>query len=463
VAAYSFNEGNGTTVHDASGNGNNGTLQGGASWTTSGRYGNAISFNGTNAYVNVPSSSSLQLTSAMTLEAWVNPSLLTGNWRNVIYKGNDNYYLEADSTSAKPVTGGILGGSYGEVYGPNALTVNTWVHLAGTYDGATLRLYVNGVQVNSRVQTGTIATSTNPLQIGGDSIYGQYFQGKIDEVRIYNRALSATQIQSDMNTPITPSPTPTPTATPTVTATATPTATPTSTPTATPMSTPTATPTVTPTATPTATPTPTPASGLVAAYGFNEGSGTTVHDASTNGNNGTLQGGASWTTSGKYGKAISFNGTNAYVNVPSSSSLQLTSAMTLEAWVNPSLLTGHWQDVIYKGNDNYYLEADSTSAKPATRCTSGGALFGTGALTTNTWTHLAGTYDGATLRLYVNGVQVSSRAQTGPVATSTNPLQIGGDSIYGQYFQGRIDEVRVYNRALSATEIQSDMNTPITP
>jgi hypothetical protein len=137
--------------------------------------------------------------------------------------------------------------------------------------------------------------------------------------------------------------------------------------------------------------------------------------------------------------------------------------MTLEAWVNPSLVNGVWRDVIYKGKDNYYLEADSTNSKPATRATSGGALFGIGPLTVNTWTHLAGTYDGATLRLYVNGVQVSSRAQTGPIAVSTNPLQIGGDTFYGQYFLGKIDEVRVYNWALSGSQIQSDMNSPITP
>ena len=202
----------------------------------------------------------------------------------------------------------------------------------------------------------------------------------------------------------------------------------------------------------------------MAAYSFNEGNGTTVQDASGNGNNGTLQGGSSWTTSGKYGNAISFNGTNAYVNVPNSSSVQLTTAMTLEAWVNPSQRKGVWRDVIYKGNDNYYLEADSTSGKPATGgSTFGGPLFGTAALTTNTWTHFAGTYDGMTLRLYVNGTQVGSRAQTGPIAISTNALQIGGDSIYGQYFPGKIDEIRIYNRALSATEIQSDMNTAISP
>jgi chitodextrinase len=94
-----------------------------------------------------------------------------------------------------------MGGTFGNpLYGPTALTANTWAHLAATYDRATMRLYVNGVQVASRAQTGAIATSTNPLQIGGDSIYGQYFAGRIDEVRIYNRALSAAEIQSDMNT-----------------------------------------------------------------------------------------------------------------------------------------------------------------------------------------------------------------------------------------------------------------------
>ena len=87
--------------------------------------------------------------------------------------------------------------------------------------------------------------------------------------------------------------------------------------------------------------------------------------------------------------------------------------------------------------------------------------FGATKLATNTWTHLATTYDGATLRLYVNGVQVASKAQTGTLATSANPLQIGGDAIYGQYFAGRIDEVRVYRAALSQAEIQADMATPL--
>ena len=80
-----------------------------------------------------------------------------------------------------------------------------------------------------------------------------------------------------------------------------------------------------------------------------------------------------------------------------------------------------------------------------------------------TWTHLAVTYDGATLRLYVNGAQVATRARTGNMVTPPNPLQIGGDSIYGQFFTGLIDEVRIYNQARTATDIQTDMTTPIAP
>ena len=104
-----------------------------------------------------------------------------------------------------PAGGGTLGSSTSETYGTSALAANTWSYLAATYDGATLRLYVNGAEVSSQAQTGNIATSTNPLQIGGDSIYGQYFQGLIDDVRIYNTALTQSQIQTDMNTPVTSS------------------------------------------------------------------------------------------------------------------------------------------------------------------------------------------------------------------------------------------------------------------
>ena len=210
----------------------------------------------------------------------------------------------------------------------------------------------------------------------------------------------------------------------------------------------------------TATFTQAPGQNLVGYWRFDETSGTTAVDSSTYGNNGTLNN-ATRTDSGKYGRALVFNGTNARVTIPNSASLQLTTAMTLMAWVNPSTVTSAWRDVIYKGSDNYYLEAMSTnSSRPAGGGTFGSTTvetYGTAALAANTWTHLAVTYGAGTLRLYVNGTQVSSLARTGNLLTSTNPLEIGGDSIWGQYFAGMIDEVRVYNLALTQAEIQAVM------
>src|SRR5262249_34322931 len=80
---------------------------------------------------------------------------------------------------------------------------------------------------------------------------------------------------------------------------------------------------------------------------------------------------------------------------------------------------------------------------------------------TSTWSYIATTYDGANVRLYVNGTLISTTAKTGSIATSTNPLQIGGDSIYGQYFNGLIDEGRVYNAALTSSQIQTAMPSPV--
>ena len=210
---------------------------------------------------------------------------------------------------------------------------------------------------------------------------------------------------------------------------------------------------------------PPPGSSLVAAYGFNEGAGTTVADSSGNNNNGTLSN-ATWATAGKFGKALSFNGTNAFVSIPDSTSLHLTTGMTLEAWVNPATLGAVWRTVILKERPSdlvWGLYANSSSGKPEADLASPAdtLLNGVSALPLNAWSHLAATYDGANLRLYVNGTQVSSKAVTGTLTTSTGLLKIGGNAIWGEFFNGMIDEVRIYNRALSATELQADMTTAI--
>src|SRR5438132_6739364 len=107
VAAYAFDAGTGSTVADASGNGNSGTIVN-ATWTTAGKYGNALSFNGTNARVDINDAASLHLTTAMTLEAWVNPSAVSSAWRDLVYKGNDNYYLMAATDHSSLPGGGII-------------------------------------------------------------------------------------------------------------------------------------------------------------------------------------------------------------------------------------------------------------------------------------------------------------------------------------------------------------------
>jgi Concanavalin A-like lectin/glucanases superfamily/Fibronectin type III domain len=209
-----------------------------------------------------------------------------------------------------------------------------------------------------------------------------------------------------------------------------------------------------------------PLTGLVAAYGFNEGTGTTVNDASGNSNTGTVSG-ATWTTLGRYGRALSFDGVNDWVTVNPSGSLNLTTRMTLEAWVYPTVTPSEWSTVIHKeqpGGVVYFLHASSDKGdRPATGVYIGGEqqLIGGKRLVANSWVHLAGTYDGARLRLYVNGSQVASRSQSGAIQTSASPLRVGGNSVWGEFFKGTIDEVRIYNRALTREEILSDMSTPV--
>ncbi len=207
------------------------------------------------------------------------------------------------------------------------------------------------------------------------------------------------------------------------------------------------------------------ADALVAAYGFNEGSGTTAADASGNLLTATLSG-ATWSTAGRFGGAVSFNGISHFVTVNDSPLLDFTTAMTIQAWVYPMSLSG-WRTVILKETSNglaYALYAHDNAPRPASYINLGGtdlAAIGTAQLPLNTWTHLATTYDGSALKLYVNGVLVRNQAISGPIVTSANPLRFGGNSIWTEFFTGRIDEVRIHNRALTQPELQALMTAPV--
>jgi hypothetical protein len=204
---------------------------------------------------------------------------------------------------------------------------------------------------------------------------------------------------------------------------------------------------------------------LVAAYSFDAGVGSSVVDVSGRGNNGTISG-AAWTAQGRNGGALSFDGSNDLVTVADAASLDLSSGMTLEAWVNSAAAGGNWRTVVLKeqpGQLVYALYSNEGSARASGHVFVGGDLDTRSAVTMplNTWTHLAVTYDGSALRLYLNGALSSSRAVSGAMPNSTGALRIGGNTVWAEWFLGRIDDVRVYNRALTQTEIQTDLNTPV--
>ncbi len=208
--------------------------------------------------------------------------------------------------------------------------------------------------------------------------------------------------------------------------------------------------------------------GLVAAYSFNEGAGTAASDSSGSGNPGTISG-AVWTSSGKFGGALVFDGVNDSVTVADSNSLDLTGGLTLEAWVKQDSGGSGWHTAILKerpGGLAYALYSKTSASGPSGHIQVGStqarARYGT-QLVNGVWNHVAATYDGAAVRVYVNGAQVVTQSQTGLVSVSAGLLRIGGNSIWSEWFKGTLDEVRIYNRALGVSEIQSDMATPIGP
>jgi glucose/arabinose dehydrogenase/PKD repeat protein len=644
IAAYGFNEGSGSTLTDLSGHGLNGAVNG-ATWTGFGKYGSALQFNGTSDYVDLENGSPLNyvdlasaspwsLTGSATWSAWVFATGTPADDGQIIAKsgsaGAAGWQLKT-SPDTGPHTFAIGvspdGVSNVQRYSTTVRQLNTWYHVAGVYDASTqsLHIYVNGV-LDDGVLRGTVPAAQFSPSVNtniGRRTGGFYFAGRIDELRVYNTALTQAQIQADMNTPITAGPdTLAPSAPTGLTATA-------SSPTridlawsaasdnvavsgyrvercqgatctnfteiAQPVSTGygdtglaagttyhyqvravdaagnlgpysatvTQTTPVPDTQAPsapaslTATPganridlswpastdnvgvtgyrvercqgatcttfteiarssgtsfsdtglaasttfryqvratdaagnlgsyspiasatTPTASAALVASYGFNAGSGTTLTDSSGHGLNGTING-AAWTTLGKYGGALLFNGTSNYVDLGNAPAWALTGSATWSAWVYATGTPADDGVIVGRSGDKSAKVAGwqlktSPDTGPQTFAVaispdgkSSIQRYSKTVRQLNTWYHVAGVYDAATksLHIYVNGVLDDGTLRgTVPAAQfspSTLNANIGRRSAGGFFFQGRIDELRVYKTPLTQAQIQADMSTAV--
>jgi Concanavalin A-like lectin/glucanases superfamily/Carboxypeptidase regulatory-like domain len=404
---------------------NNGTLQSGAGFAV-GKVGQAFQFDNTaNQAVSVPDSAALDLTNAVTIETWVSPQQVggAGNNSTFVFKGSINSFSTQSYGLAYFSDGAIsfrIGNSstIQEVFGGIVLPLNTFSHVVGTYDGTTIKIYVNGVLRNSAASSiGTLVNTPDPLKIGSNG-FGPFF-GKVDEVSIYNRAITQDEVTSIFNAGITGKLKQNATIN---------------------------------------------SSSLVSLW-QGEGNANDTRGA----NNGVFA--ANTYAPGKVGQAFSLNGSNDSVNM---GSVQSTQLFSLEAWVKPLSAVNdsiNQELIVGDGVASIVVRKISGVDRPVFqyRDSTGNTfqqVIGTTGIPLNTFTHFAGTYDGATLRLYVNGVLDNQSTPTNATVFSCNsPYFIGGFpagtycSVVTpafQFFNGVIDETAIYNRALSPTEVRAN-------
>ncbi len=198
-------EGSGTTAHDGSGNRDNGTLSGNANWA-SGYFGSALSFDGSSGRVDVPNSPALQPGNSVSVGAYVKANGTPGAFKYIVAKGDNacfasSYALYTGANSGLEFYVSQNGGMTYNI-SPDAgagIWDGNWHFVVGTYDGHSVRLYVDGKQVGSgTAATGSISYNLpngNDLWLGHyDGCQGFDFQGSIDEPTVWSTALSAQQI-----------------------------------------------------------------------------------------------------------------------------------------------------------------------------------------------------------------------------------------------------------------------------
>jgi hypothetical protein len=471
----------------------------------------ATGFDGVNDNVGVADSNSLDMTSAVTLEAWIKPNLLpaAGSFSSIVTKA-EAYSLQFNGLQLEftVIQNGVrqrLKAAAG------AIVAGQTYHLVGSFDGTTQRLYINGTQVTSAALAGAATVTPTGLDIGSWDGTQEFFNGTIDDVAVYNKALAAARVASHYSTSRTATTPPTvpvaPSAATAIAASDTridvswqdnssdetsfvverSTSSTFTSPQATTLaagatsfadtgrtanttywyrvkavnsagsSSYSNSASATTKAAPASYQAAVTADGPVSYWRLGETTGTAAADL-RGANPGTYSGSpalgaTSLLATDAADKAVSFDGSNDSVGVADSTSLGLTTGITLEAWIKPGLLpaTGQFSSVITKP-ESYSLQFNGprlefTVMQNGTRQRLQAA---SGAIVSGQTYHVVGTYDGTTQRLYINGTQVTSRAQTGAATVTPRALTIGSWDSGSERFTGVIDDVAVYNKALSA-------------
>jgi hypothetical protein len=416
VAYYPFDG----DVQDHSGNGYHGANTG-ASFV-SGVSGQALQFDGQKAFVSAPVNINPWNMPRLTMTAWVMSEREDAG--TVICQDDGGF----DRTIDIDTRGGGLGwscfiGSQG-VLGYRKVELEKWTFLAAVYDQTTgkVKLYVDN---NVFEGNGISDWGWSLINIGRSPSYGGYFNGKIDEVRIYDYALSASEIKS-LKSEVVP-PVSTPSATPTATSTPRPTT----------------------TAQPTPTATGTISAGSIAYYPFNGD----VKDYSGSGLHGTNSGAVF--VSGKSGQALKFDGQSNFVSAPVNINPEAMPRMTMTAWVKSDVESGGTVISQDDGGFDRTIDIDTRGGGLGWSCFSGtGGVLGFRKVETGKWTFVAAVYDqpAGKVRLYVDDAAFEQDAK---LDKGWDYINIGRNPSYGGVFSGLIDEVRIFNYALSAAEIGS--------